>query len=483
MQRRVLAGMVCPYCNGPFTVVAGETGTDRRIDWGLVRCRCFEFPIIDGVLLLSLAKGYGGPEDELHPYVPLQVAAIKFLQAKDIDALRAWIAQHSPEVAALLSDSPVEPYLDVSARLGARITPLVTQFLEQVGRFEVIGGTPPQSVAVRAKGRLRRGAPPTREDHVLRLLDYYAMRFYSARANQLALRMQHLPFEGPILSLCCGHGVFENFMQRLGFTNDVVSVDAQLVNLLITRRYSGSPGSYIVHDVQFPLPFRDGAFGGVFSSTCLPEIPSQRFFVDEQVRVTAPSGWTFLDRIWNVDVGARRLDRFRYYRFCQNFFGRLEDYVDMFRERAGTRQVGVDLARPAAIYVDDHGWEFDERRVNDLLAAGASHELSALIIDEAAFPGFVSRPLVLSADALSVSPIFEAAAVGDTLRLERRPQLANVDAEGAPALQTPFPEQLELAAASLRDPAGLHDQFVRSHLVLLPDNFDAATPRLAALLA
>ncbi len=76
MLQSLIADMRCPYCGGTFAVVEGETGSGERIEWGLLRCRCFEFPVVDGVLLLSLAKGYGGPEDELHPYVPLSPARL-----------------------------------------------------------------------------------------------------------------------------------------------------------------------------------------------------------------------------------------------------------------------------------------------------------------------------------------------------------------------------------------------------------------------
>src|SRR5689334_6638016 len=215
--------MVCPYCGGAFTVASGAVGDDDTVEWGLLVCRCFEFPIIDGVLLLSLAKGYGGPEDAQNPYVPLQVAAITFLRDGDVAGLRAWMARHCPDVAGLLRDAPVEPYLALSARLGAAIEPLVVSYLDEVAPFEVIGQAAPK------KRRREKPATVDRNAELRRLGDFYVIRFFSPRGNALALRLAHLPWGPRVLSLCGGHGVFENFARVLDAPSEVVCIDAQLV--------------------------------------------------------------------------------------------------------------------------------------------------------------------------------------------------------------------------------------------------------------
>jgi hypothetical protein len=464
-------------------VVADE----QRIEWGLLECRCFEFPIVDGVLLLSLAKDHAGPEDQLNPYIPLLVAAIDYLRQGDVAGLRAWIGRHVPEVAPLIRGERVESYLTVSGRLGVDIAPLVERYLADLDRFEVIGAAPP-AAGLRGKLRARRGATaPVRADRnveLSRLADYYTMRFFAPRANALALRMGHLDMTGRVVSLCCGHGVFENFVQAFGPAADLVCVDAQLVNLLITRTYANGDGSFILHDVQFPLPFRDGAIDGVFSSTCLPELPAQKSFIDESIRITAPTGWTFFDRIWNVEIGARRIETARHYRFAQNFFGRLEYYVELFRECAGPeRDVGVDLPRPTAAYVNDNGWAFGPA-ADARLANRKKLELSALVVTPGSFKGFVTpdRRRAMSADRLSVSPVFDAAVAGPELVLRRRPQLAHLDAELGSDF-TPFPESITLPTSRLTDAAYLLEQFCAGTLALLPAQFDRDSSLLANLLA
>jgi len=488
MKRSVVRDLVCPYCGGAFDVTAEVVADAERIHWGLLSCRCFEFPIIDGVLLLSLAKGYGGPEDELNPYVPLLVASVEFLNKSDVAGLRAWIERHVPEVASLLSGDEIETYLSVSARLGVDIAPLVEQYLADMARFEVVGVPATSKGGFRSKLRAgRSGAPEVKADRgveLSRLVDYYTTRFFSPRANALAMRMGHLDMTGRVLSLCCGHGVFENFVTALGYTPDLVCIDAQLVNLLITRRYGNDAASFILHDVQFPLPFRDGACDGVFSSTCLPELPSQKTFIEESIRVTAATGWSFFDRTWNLEIGARRIEPTRHYRFAQNFFSRLEDYVELFRESAGpARDVGVDLPQPTAAYVDNHGWSFGDD-ADARLANRKKLELSALVVDRGAFKGFVTpdRTAAMSPAALSVSPVFDAVVEDGAVRATRRPQLAHLDAELGNEF-TPFAESLSMPTARLRDPAYLLEQFCAANLALLPARFDRVSASLAELVS
>jgi ubiquinone/menaquinone biosynthesis C-methylase UbiE len=436
MLHSLLRDMRCPYCGGAFDSLVVD-GDETRIRWGLLRCRCFEFPIVDGIALLSLAKGYGGPEDELNPYVPLLVASVEYLQRGDVPGLLAWIGRQLPHIRPLLSDGAPVTYLRLSAELGLAIAPLVDDYLTEMARFEVIG-------EVRPKPKRK---PPKidRAVELSRLNDYYSTRFFSPRAHALALRLCHVPFGARTLSLCCGHGVFENFVNAFGFDTQLVSVDAQLVNLLVTRRFTNPDGVFVLHDVQFPLPFVDGAFDGVFSSTCLPELPAQKTFVEESIRVAAPTGWSFFDRTWNLEFGARRIEHLRHYRFAQNFFARLEDYVDLFNESAGpSRRVGIDLARPADAYVADDGWSFGAD-VDATLARRDAFELSALVVDATRFAGFVD-------------PKFDARIRREVLSVS--PAGGGVD------------------ASRCDDPAYLLEQFCAGNVACLPANFDSESRSL-----
>jgi hypothetical protein len=316
-----------------------------------------------------------------------------------------------------------------------------------------------------------------------RLKDYYASRFYSPRANALALRLGSLPWGGRVLSLCCGHGVFENLLRAMAIGAEPVSIDGQFMNLLIARRYANRAGSFILHDVQYPLPFRDGAFPAVFSSTCLPEIPAQKTFVSEAIRVTAATGWTFFDGIWNLESGVTRINPERHYRFAQNFFARLEDYVSFFHECAGPqRQIGIDVPRPTADYRDSGRWMFEPGEIDARLRLRDALELSALVVDPRTFTGFVTTdPLgKLKAEQLSVSPAYALAEdLGDERRYQRRPEFEKVDAVLASKRFHGYPERLWLKRSQADDPAFRFEQYCAATLVFLPLAFDRESRPLA----
>ncbi len=214
MQRELISQMVCPYCLGRFSVTHSMEESAGRIKWALLRCRCFEFPVVDGVLLLSLFKGYGGSEDVLAPYVPLQVAAFEYLRADDLAGLRRWIERHVPLLHRLIAPQPVD-YLSFSKQLNARLWPQVEKDLFAWNDYEVLGR---RGGLKRRHGwgnalastRIGYGAMRARRrlfPHVW--TTFYVTRFVSNELASLRARLQNVRINGPLLSLCCGHGPFE----------------------------------------------------------------------------------------------------------------------------------------------------------------------------------------------------------------------------------------------------------------------------------
>ena len=468
MQVELLEQMRCPYCGAGFRITRSVVSGEDRLTYGLVECRCFVFPVVDGILLLSLAKGYGGAEEALQPYVPLQVAAIRHLETGDVQALRSWIRRHAP-LAADLIEGTDESYLGFAARRGRELNTAVHDYLADQGVYGVLGHGRPGTLR-RAKdmvsarrGGQRRSELPTPDD-------YYETRFFSPRVNALALQLAALPPAPRLLSLCCGHGVFENLLRVRGARDgSVVSVDGQFLNLLITRRYADHGGSYICHDLQFPLPFADGAFDGVFSSTCLPEIPTQRTFAAEAIRVTAEAGWTDFDSIWNTELGAARVDPLRHYRFCQNFFADLTDYVAMFEACAGSRAVGVDVPDTPAAYLAAPGWAFGAD-VQAALANRADHEISVLVTGSD-FPGFVAPDHRLPAADLAVSYAFDVDTRGDRIELRRRHEFETLHPVFASKQFEGYPPAATIDLGRVDDDSYRTELFVAALVGLVPPAF------------
>lgn len=495
MKLSTITELRCPYTGSEMTVShAVETEADE-LKYGLVRSESFEFPVVDGVLLLSLAKNYGGPEDVLTPHAALQIAAIEHLRAGDVDGLKEWIARHAPIVAKLINGH-YSTYLDFATDLDRILAPAIDRELTAAADFEVLGdiGTrrslgdrmrrPSNARSVRAAHQLvhrartagrqltRRRDPAGHRDEQLH--SYYLQRFFSVRASATALALRHLPIGGRVLSVCCGHGVFENLLGSIGPQPDnLICMDGQLTNLLVVRELIGTDADFICHDVQFDWPFVDGYFDGVFSSTCLPEIPAQKFFIEEAVRVTDRTGWTLFDSIWAMDSGALRIDPYRYYRYSQNFLEHIRDYVPMFRRIVTDRSLGFDVSGAPADYLLSPQWNFESGDVDEAVSSPRDVEINVLAVDQDRFRGFdhVDR-LRLSPELLSFSPAFHVEETAASVTLVRRRQYASPDVNFASRDCGTLSRIRVIARENLADPETLEELFLSGLAVLLPLNFE-----------
>src|SRR4029077_14565278 len=248
-------------------------------------------------------------------------------------------------------------------------------------------------------------------------------------------------------------------------------------------RFISPGGVYICHDVQFPLPFVDGAFDGVFSSTCLPEIPAQLTFAREAIRVTADTGWTFFDHIWDMR-GSRRINESRHYRFCQNHFTQLEDYLDFFTECAGPdRGIALDVPDLPARYLDAPRWITERSAMLAAVRARTDKFISVLVTRPSSFGGFRhAAHQWLSSETLAVSPAFDLASADGALKLTRRPAFPKLATGFATKSFVGYPETLSLERARLREPNYRLEQFCASVFVPLPSQFARDTQSLSALL-
>lgn len=478
MNRTLLASLVCPYCAGSFREERLSLVDGEDVRFGLISCRCFTFPVVDGILMLSLSKSYGGAEEALQPYVALQVAAIEYLRQDDISGLMEWIGRHLPLVAELIRGTPSQ-YLDFFARVEQILAEEVRRYLDEVSRYEVLGVAEKKASLLRRGLRKLRGRQRT--DVSDSLYGYYSSRFFAPRLNSLAIQLGTLPLERRLLSLCSGHGIFENIAAADGRATEIVSVDGQFLNLLIARRYTYPAGQFICHDLQYPLPFYEGAFDGVFASTCLPEIPVQQSFVREAIRVSASTGWVLFDSIWGLEMGVKRVDKTRHYRFCENFFSELGDYLPFFEHCAGAeREVGVDVAGMPAKYLNGPTWLFGSMR-DEALARRNGADMSVLVTTRGRFRGFTKphRPWV-TADRLAITPVYSVSDQGKRIYGVRRPRFSTLKRFYFVPVDFPgFPEALEIDLADVNNPAWLLDQYCHGLLTLLPAAFSRDTPTLA----
>jgi SAM-dependent methyltransferase len=341
MREELIAKLVCPYCLEKFRLASGAQVKDGRVKYGLLSCTCFDFPIVDSVLMLGLTKGLGGAEEHMQPYVPLQAAAMHYLKSGDVAGLRSWIEKHVPLIAMLWRDDIT--YTEFLKARNKRVMPYVIRDLQKASRFDFLGWRGERDIRS-DKGLLLRvletrlGSAAAAAWRQLRPAaiegDFYYSRFTHVDAPQMEKLLASVAVDGPILSLCCGHGIFELVAKWRWPNAEIVSVDGQLLNLLAVQKFFNPTGDFICHNLELPFPFQDGAFTGSFSSTCLQEIPSRAHFVREQIRSTAPDGWCLFERPWWTEPRVKPL---REYRFVQNHHSGAADLHKLISSCAGDR--------------------------------------------------------------------------------------------------------------------------------------------------
>lgn len=334
MKYSLLNQMVCPYCEGSFSISNIVTETKKRLINGVVSCNCFNFPVIDSVLLLNLDR-YHPPE---HWYSSLQAAAISsFTGDGKTLGLEYWIKKFAPALGAIIYEAQLSliDCMTFERNVNSPFERQQQQTLRDMAESSLL-------------------TLPIDNEHKDFFhfwdLPWEVTRQFEASANIYARQVLNtVDLNGWILSLCCGKGFFENHSRFYIDTSKLVCVDRNPTSVFLTKRFYCPDANYIVADVQHPLPFHSGTFDGVFSSTFLPEVPTQASVIREAIRVTKATGWTLFDSIWNGPQH-KRIDCNRVYRLCQNFFTSLDQYLDIFLKYAQNRDLHWFMR---------HHWDFD----------------------------------------------------------------------------------------------------------------------------
>ncbi|WP_186827153.1 methyltransferase domain-containing protein [Shimia ponticola] len=316
--------MTCPACGTGFAVKPVETDADA-LKWGLLGCDCFDYPVIDGVALLSLSKGYGGAEERFQPYQALLSAGVHYLERRDVGGLKRWVRRHIPVLANLIDRSDSQSYYDFIKAHMRDIELAFARTLSEDGRYGLIGWTPSTAKGLPLPAALA-NFPNT---YVATLLfgmfhrflrkpeDYwYVSRWMDGRLSQTKAGLSGWPMRNrSVLSLACGHGIAEALFLHLDPATEILSMDGQIMNVWITKSFVNPAGDYAVYDLTAPLPFEDGAFDVAFCSTSFQEIPQHALFSREKIRVTKAEGLAYFDFAW---WPANRVNPLRAYRYCQN---------------------------------------------------------------------------------------------------------------------------------------------------------------------
>jgi SAM-dependent methyltransferase/uncharacterized protein YbaR (Trm112 family) len=232
----------CPYCASPLAVERVIESRADRIEHGIVRCGCYRYPIIDGILILKQQSGPADTHD----------VRVAHLAAGDVDQAR----HRAMHVDAPLAPGPGRWHraLQRAARRGVPLAGALARLQSGVADKAGSGGEVPFAELL---DTLRPGL------YAQYLYQRYANNSFLASVAPLLLLGDLNPGQR-VLELTCGIGHSAFLMHALFPHLEVVATDHDFVNLSIARRHFLPTAQLVCLDAETPLPFAEQSFGAVF---------------------------------------------------------------------------------------------------------------------------------------------------------------------------------------------------------------------------
>jgi hypothetical protein len=385
LPRDLLNLLRCPYCSGRLDVSLEVTRTTEGIVDGILRCDCYEYPVVRGIAVLR------------------QIGGVASTRNAVVDRLR----RHDADGAlALMLD--VGTGMGVPAVTSNRRAESGNRWLKRILRRRTDGSAAPDTVRVDLsqgfRGALYSSRPATYADY---LFHRYANPSLLAAIPLLALIASRVGQRGGyVLDMLCGVGHTSSLLTQLAPDVGVIAGDYDFVNLFLATQLVAPRVIAVCLDADLPLPFVDVALNGFFCLDGLHYVRSKSAFLAELARVLEPAAvWAFahvhVAGTTNPNPGAPLTARGYADRlhFAPCVLLRESDVLSQFRASGG-----LDLTRPSAPtdVADAHALSIVGSGDTDLFRP-QSH-LDEIVLDHAEHLGF--------------NPIYRRAVVPGGLRLE-----------------------------------------------------------------
>jgi SAM-dependent methyltransferase len=293
LRRDLLTLLRCPFCRGSFAFDACTRPRLGRAEFGLLRCGCSEFPVVDGIPIIQ--RGPVGMLEHTrarHETDSVPIARIVECLRDDRaeDALLKCLAV--PALPARL-ESAVGWRLS-HGELGRRAARALGERRlrnEILTRRDVVGARDVIEFYFLSGGPLEPA------------LGHYFIRRFSQPRHLAALSLAStIPSEDkPILDIACGLGHLAHYLGSRPDPSPVVGMDMNFYHLWIARHWMAPSARYVCGDASDGLPFGDDAFAATICSDAFHLIPRRDRLVAEIARC-APNRMVVLTRIGNAAV-------------------------------------------------------------------------------------------------------------------------------------------------------------------------------------
>jgi SAM-dependent methyltransferase len=243
------------------------SASDSGLEHAILRCDCYEYPIVAGIPVLR----------QISPVSSTQNEAVDALRRGDPAAATAWLSEAgaAPGVAGQ------------RRRTGWRSA--ARQWADRLQGT----GAPNARDFTAFERALRDSRPGPYADY---LFHRFANPSFLAAIPALVVFGDHCgrSGRGRVLELLSGIGHSGSIMSTLCSRIDLLITDVDFVNLTIAHQFLAPGVPSICLDAELPLPFRDNVFDGVYCLDGLHYVKSKVGLLSEVNRVVGAGGaWLF----------------------------------------------------------------------------------------------------------------------------------------------------------------------------------------------
>ena len=255
--------MKCPYCGSNCEIGDIYEETEEELLYGILKCRCNEYPIVEGILNLKITS----------------------LKEKIISLLREGNKKDALAISLL-----------ESAEDGYRIANL----LESSGYGRILGKV--------VSFILKRWINSNYKRYVTKDLSFCDLRNDSWIKHRFSIQTlwSNYPFipilkerGGNILDLGCWTGHLSYVIYNCVNPERMACIDRTFSSLYLNRKYFVNEADFVCFDLNYPLPFKDKIFTSVILSDTFPYIYARALLSDELDRVTLPEGFCLVAHLRN----------------------------------------------------------------------------------------------------------------------------------------------------------------------------------------
>lgn len=432
----------CPYCGSGLQRESGHSSWSSEDDrYGIVRCACYRYPIIDGILVLRQEPGRLDTRNK----------AVERIEAGDREGSLHY---------AMNSMSPIP--LPRGGRL-RRLTRFLgrssslSRKLDLLDHANAIKRVCDSTLSFRQALSLLR--PAIYSDY---LFHRYANNSFLA-AIAILLLLKDLESEihtlgqscanqsgeirseretdskgekepggkRRVLDLACGVGHSTFLISSLFPDISVVAADHDFINLYMARRFLAPDVSCICLDAEIPLPFADSSFDGIFCLDGFHYVRSKVALLAELDRVLNSSGLWLFPHLHNAkahNVSAGLPLAYKDYSRCFDFIEhRILSEAEVLRGFMTDHSLDLGVAPTADRLKEENAFIIVASRRSDLWRKHRN----------------IASLLWRRSEALAINPIYRVTDNGEKVRLEMNWPNAILESECA-VVKEYLPEECEI---------------------------------------